>query len=94
MFTTFGLVSNGEKLFMENSTTSIVEGKCKVVLKMTSGKELTLNDVLFVPDIRKNLVSGSLINKHGFHIIFKSDKVVLTKRGVYVGKRYMLGGMF
>ena len=32
---------------------------------MTSGKELTLNDVLHVPEIRKNLASGSLLSKKG-----------------------------
>ena len=77
---------------MGNSATSIVEGKGKVVLKLTSGKELTLNEVLYVPDIRKNLVSGSLLSKHGFRMVFESDKVVLTKSGMYVGKGYILGG--
>ena len=91
LFTTIEPVTNGEKLFMGNSTTSIVEGKGKVVLKLTSGKELTLNEVLYVPDIRKNLVSGSLLSKHGFRMVFESGKVVLTKSGVYVGKGYMLG---
>ena len=50
LFTTFKPVTNGEKLFMRNSTTSFVEGK--VVLMLTTGKELTLNEVLYVPDIR------------------------------------------
>ncbi|KAL7238289.1 hypothetical protein ACSBR2_004404 [Camellia fascicularis] len=51
---------------MGNSSTSKVEGQGKIVLKMTSGKELTLNNVVHVPDIRKNLVSGSLLIKNGF----------------------------
>ncbi|KAL0332969.1 UNVERIFIED_CONTAM: Retrovirus-related Pol polyprotein from transposon TNT 1-94 [Sesamum calycinum] len=41
---------------------------------MTSGKELTLIDVLHVPDIRKNLVSGSLLVKSGFRLVFESNK--------------------
>ena len=64
---------------MGNSATSIVERKGKAVLKLTSGKELTLNEVLYVPDIRKNLVSRSLLSKHGFRMAFESDKVILTK---------------
>ncbi|PON88964.1 hypothetical protein TorRG33x02_151930, partial [Trema orientale] len=72
LFTTFEPVENGEKLFMGNSATSEVQGLGKVVLKMTSGKELTLNNVMYVPDIRKNLVSGSLLNKHGFRMVFES----------------------
>ena len=51
---------------MGNSAAFEIEGQGKVILKMTSGKELTLNDVFYVPEIRKNLVSRSLLNKHGF----------------------------
>ncbi|KAA0066206.1 pol polyprotein [Cucumis melo var. makuwa] len=68
MFTSYMSVSNGEKLFMGNSSTSKVEGQGKVILKMTSGKELTLNNVLHVPDIRMNLISGSLLSKNGFKL--------------------------
>ncbi|KAH9750232.1 hypothetical protein KPL71_013800 [Citrus sinensis] len=75
-------VSNGEKLFMGNSATSEIEGQGKVILKMTSGKELTLNNVFYVPEIQKNLVSGSLLNKHGFQMVFESDRVVLSKNGI------------
>ncbi|XP_022888917.1 uncharacterized protein LOC111404326 [Olea europaea var. sylvestris] len=37
--------------------TSEIKGQGKVILMMTSGKELTLNNVLYVSEIRKNLVS-------------------------------------
>ncbi|CAH9071850.1 unnamed protein product, partial [Cuscuta epithymum] len=60
MFSDYQLVDNEEQLFMGNSSTSKAEGRGKIVLKMTSGKTLTLTDVLHVPDIRKNLISGSL----------------------------------
>ena len=61
---------------------------------MTYGKELTLTNVLYVPEIRKNLVFGSLQNSHGFRLVFESDKFVLSKSGIYVGKGYMSGGMW
>ncbi|VVA37216.1 PREDICTED: retrotransposon, partial [Prunus dulcis] len=57
MFSTYQEISGGEQLYMGNSTTAAIVGKGKVLLKFTSGKELTLLDVLHVPDIRKNLVS-------------------------------------
>uniref|UniRef100_A0A2N9F9L9 Integrase catalytic domain-containing protein n=1 Tax=Fagus sylvatica TaxID=28930 RepID=A0A2N9F9L9_FAGSY len=94
MFSTYQSVGYGEQLFMGNSSTSKVEGKGKVVLKMSSGKELTLNDVLHVPDIRKNLVSGSLLSKNGFQLVFESDKFLLTKSGMLVGKGYLSDGLF
>ena len=79
---------------MGNSAKSEIEGQWKVILKMTSVKELTLNDVLYVPEIRKNLMSGSLLNKHGFRMVFESDMVVLSKNGMYVGNSYINDGLF
>ena len=93
MFLSYHSIDNGEQLFMGNSS-SKVEGQGKVVLKMTSGKELTLNDVLHVPEIRKNLVSGSLLSKKGFKLVFVSDNSILTKNGMHVGKGYMSNGLF
>ena len=46
MFSTFEPIETGEKVFMGNSATSDIKGQGKVVLKMTSGKELTLTNVL------------------------------------------------
>ena len=94
MFSSYHSIDNGEQLFMGNSSSSKVEGQGKVVLKMTSGKELTLNDVLHVLEIRKNLVSGSLLSKKGFKSLFVSDNFILTKNGMYVGKGYMRNGLF
>ena len=55
MFSSYEAINDGEQLFMGNSSTSKVEGKGKVILKMTSEKELTLNDVLYVPEVRRIL---------------------------------------
>ena len=93
MFSSYQTIDNGEQLFIGNSSSSKVEGQGKVVLKMTSGKELTLNDVLHMPEIRKNLVSGSLLSKKGFKLVFVSDNFILTKNGMYVGKGYMSNGL-
>ena len=79
---------------MVNSTTSKIEGIGKLILKMTLGKELTLNDVLHVPDILKNLVSNSLLSKNGFKLVFESNNFILTKNEVYVGKGYLTNGLF
>ncbi|KAL0294549.1 UNVERIFIED_CONTAM: Retrovirus-related Pol polyprotein from transposon TNT 1-94 [Sesamum radiatum] len=73
MFSTYTPI-NGRKLFMGNSATSNIVGLGKVVLKMTSGKELTLIDVLHVPDIRKNLVSGSLLGHVNFNTLRRKGK--------------------
>jgi len=61
---------------------------------MVTGKELTLNNMLHVPDIYKNLISGSILSKNGFRMVFESDKFVLTKGWMYVGKSYLVDGLF
>ena len=57
LFSEYQKLEKDEQLFMGNSAVSKVEGKGKVILKWTSEKELTLNDVLHVLNIRKNLIS-------------------------------------
>ncbi|XP_074569683.1 uncharacterized protein LOC141826336 [Curcuma longa] len=49
----FEEVKDGDKLYMGNSATSEIKGRGKVVLKMTSGKDLTLNNVLYVPEFER-----------------------------------------
>ncbi|GKD29764.1 pol polyprotein [Tanacetum coccineum] len=88
MFHSFRAVDNGQKLYMGNSATADIKGEGDVILKMTSEKELKLTNVLYVPEIRKNLVSGWLLNKFGFRLVFESDKFVLSKNQMYVGKGY------
>ena len=94
MFSSYHNIDNGEQLFMGNFSSSKVESQGKVVLKMTLGKKLILNDVLHVPEILKNLVSGSLLSKKGFKLVFVSNNFIFTKNGMYVGKGYMSNGLF
>lgn len=66
----FEKVKDEYKLFMGNSTTLDIKGQEKVMLKMILGKELTLNNMLYVLEIRKNLMFGSLLSKYDFCNIF------------------------
>ncbi|KAL0560635.1 hypothetical protein IC582_001044 [Cucumis melo] len=79
---------------MGNSATAGVIRKGKVILKLTSDKTLSLSNVLYVPSLRRNLVSGSLLNRIGLKIVLEGDKVVLTKNGDFVGKGYLSNGLF
>ena len=94
MFSSYTTVGGDEKFYMDNSSTSKVEGVGKIALKMTSGMIVTLINVLYVPDVHKNLVSKSLLSKNGFKLVFVSDKFVLSKNDMYVGKGYLSDGLF
>ena len=73
IFSTFEPIETGEKVFMGNFATSKIKVQGKVILKITYGKELPLTNVLYVLEIRKNLVSGSLLNSHGFWMVLESN---------------------
>ena len=71
-----------------------VHGVGTVDLKFTSGKIVQLKNVHHVPAIKKNLVSGSLLCKEGFKLVFESNKVVVSRYRLFVGKGYGCGGLF
>ncbi|GJW51720.1 retrovirus-related pol polyprotein from transposon TNT 1-94 [Tanacetum coccineum] len=60
MFHSFRSVDNGQKLYIGNSATADIKGERDVILKMTSKKELKLTNVLYVLEIRKNLVGYAM----------------------------------
>jgi hypothetical protein len=79
---------------MGDSGAAMIEGFGRVDLKFTSGNVLALNEVQLVPNIRRNLVSGSLLIQAGYKLVFESNKVVITKFGSFVGRGYLCDGLF
>jgi hypothetical protein len=94
-FTSYTSVGDEEKfVYLSDSKTATVLGKGKILLKLTSGKTLALTNVLHVPSIRTNLISVSILIKNGVKVSFESDKIVMTKNNVFVGKGYCDQGLF
>lgn len=78
---------------MGNEGRSKVLGKGTIEVVFTSGKKITLINVLYVPYMNKNLVSGDLLGKSGIKAVFESGKLILSKSGNFVGKGYSCDGM-
>ena len=57
-------------------------------------RSIYINIGMCLINIHKNLVSGSLLRKNEFKMVFKSNKFVLTKNEVYVDKKYLANGLF
>ena len=81
-------------VLMGNGSHASVRGVGTVDLKFTSGKIVRLKNVHHVPSINKNLVSGSLLCRDGYRIVFESNKFVVSKFGTFIGKGYECGGLF
>jgi len=89
-FSSYSSVGDGEEqVYLGDSRTTYVLRKGKVLLKITSGKTLALSDVLHVSSI-----SIALLRKVWVKVSFKSNKIVMTKNNVFVGKGYCDQGLF
>ncbi|KAI5312170.1 hypothetical protein L3X38_041343 [Prunus dulcis] len=82
--------SSGGSVTLGNDTVAQVRGIGEVELKMTSGKTLTLKDVRHVPEVRRNLISGSSLVKQGYKIVMESNRIVITRNDVFIGKGYVV----
>ena len=79
-------------VLMGNGSSASVCGVGTVDLKFTSGKIVRPKNVHYVPSVNKNLVSGSLLCRDGYKLVFESNKFVISKYGTFVGKGYESGG--
>ena len=75
MFSTYDK-TDGENVFMGNSSSASVQGKGKIILKLNSRKLITLTNVLHVSEMCRNLMFGSLLMKAGLKLSFESDRLV------------------
>ena len=87
-------VGRSSSLLMGNGARAAVRGVGTVDLKLTSGKTVQLKNVQHVPSLRKKLISGSLLCRDGYKLVFESNKCILSKYGTFIGKGYESGGLF
>ena len=94
-FTSYTPVGDDEKVvYLGDSHTAQALGKGKVMLKLTPGKTLALNNVLHIPNRRANLVLVALLGKVGVKVSFESDKIIMTKDNIFVEKGFCNQGLF
>ncbi|RDY01700.1 hypothetical protein CR513_14947, partial [Mucuna pruriens] len=71
-----------------------VHCKGKILFKLTFAKTLALHNVLYVFEMRRNLVLGVLLNKVGLKVVLEFDKFVITRNRNFVGKGYLSSCLF
>nr|KAJ0212853.1 hypothetical protein LSAT_V11C400198040 [Lactuca sativa] len=92
-FKYFQPIEDGSFVKMGNVATEPIKGLGSVLLYFTSGKCLCLNNVLYVPRIRKNLVSEIFLNNCGYKQVLEHDKYILSIHGSFMGFRYVCNRM-
>ena len=79
---TWEIIAPREFLAKKRSTLNLLMGK------------LSLNNILYVPSLRRNLISGALLNKADLKLVFEADMIVISKNRYFVGKVYLSERLF
>ena len=68
------------KIILGDNATYPVKGTRTMTLHLSQSQVLHLKDVLYVPDLKKNLVSISVMEDKGFKVAFVDGKVLIWKK--------------
>ncbi|GKE50852.1 hypothetical protein Tco_1486008, partial [Tanacetum coccineum] len=89
-FDTFHLVEDGSVLHMADESTKPILGRGNVVIESSYGKTITLFNVVYVLGLRKNLMSGPMLNKCGYKQVYESDKFYVIEPNDFVSLKSVI----
>ncbi|MCO5572500.1 hypothetical protein L7F22_026255 [Adiantum nelumboides] len=69
----------GKKVTCANNASYAIKGVGKILITILDGSDLCLPDVLYVPGIKKNLLSISSLAKNGLRVIFEDDRCIFEE---------------
>ena len=78
---------NSGKVYLADNKALEIEGKGDVCIKTTSGNQWTLEDVIYIPGIKKNLISVGQLDSTGYAAEFGKRSMVVA-RGTKSGTLY------
>ena len=93
-FKTYKSLNDGSTFHMGNEATALVHGHGSMELRFSYGKIVSSFDVLHVPQLRKNLVSSSVLNNCDYKQVIESYKFVLSKHSMFIVLGYLCNQMF
>ena len=67
---------------LADDSTREIKRTGRINLRMTSGKIMTLQGVLHIPTLRRNLISESSLLRAGYRIVKESNKSVISKSNI------------
>ncbi|MCO5594985.1 hypothetical protein L7F22_049020 [Adiantum nelumboides] len=70
----------GKKVTCANNASYLIKGVGKILITISNGSDLCLPDVLYVPGIKKNLLSVSSLAKNDLRVIFEDDRYIVRDR--------------
>jgi hypothetical protein len=68
-----------------------IKGVVEASYKLDSGKRMKMKDVLYVPGLKKNLLSISALDEKGFRVAFIDGEVLMWPRGKSIDDVVVIG---
>jgi hypothetical protein len=72
-------------------TRHAVQGVGTIRFQLELGEMLRVNNVLWVPELRRSVLSISKIEKKGYHVLFRDGHVLFVSRGSSFRTSVVLG---
>ncbi|MCO5572729.1 hypothetical protein L7F22_026488 [Adiantum nelumboides] len=77
LFCSLDAAPAGKKVTCANNASYPIKGVGKILITISDGSNLCLPDVLYVPGIKKYLLSVSSLAKNGLRVIFEDDRCII-----------------
>ncbi|MCO5611034.1 hypothetical protein L7F22_065284 [Adiantum nelumboides] len=77
LFCSLDAAPAGKKVTCANNASNPIKGVSKILITISEGSDLCLPDVLYVPGIKKNLLSVSSLAMNGLRVIFEDDRCIV-----------------
>jgi hypothetical protein len=68
-----------------------IKGVGEASYKLNSDKSMKMKEILYVPSLKKNLLSISTLDKKGFRVAFIDGQVLMWPRGKTLDDAIMIG---
>jgi hypothetical protein len=68
-----------------------VEGVGSISFRLESGARLHVDEVLYVPGLKKNLLSVATLEDKGYWVILKDKKEILWDKGIHLSTSKPIG---
>ncbi|ERM97802.1 hypothetical protein AMTR_s00116p00140640 [Amborella trichopoda] len=82
------------KLYMRNSSWVHILDEATMKLPLPRAGTLTLNNVLYTPDMRRSLISLSRVDKNGVQVNVKRGNMTCLNDGIEVAKASLCGSLY
>ncbi|MCO5579718.1 hypothetical protein L7F22_033578 [Adiantum nelumboides] len=94
LFCSLDAAPAGKKVTCANNASYPIKGVGKILITISDGSDLCLPDVLYVPEIKKNLLSVSSLAKNGLRVIFEDDRCIVRDRYSLITIGTLENGLF